>query len=87
MRAVYKLSSAPTLTAEMLSALPVDILDELREATLTLNRETVLAIIERIRPQAPDTASGLQALIGNFQMGRIGELLSAVPRTGNATSR
>jgi CheY-like chemotaxis protein/anti-sigma regulatory factor (Ser/Thr protein kinase) len=77
----------PTLTAEMLSELPVDILDELREATLTLNRETMLAIIERIGPEAPDTASGLRALMGNFQMGRIGDLLRAVPRTGNTTSK
>jgi signal transduction histidine kinase/CheY-like chemotaxis protein len=77
----------PTLTAEMLSALPVDILDELREAALTLNRETLLAIIERIGPEAPDTASGLRTLMGNFQMGRIGDLLRAVPRTGNTTSR
>ncbi len=76
-----------TLTAEMLSELPMDILDELRDASLTLNRETMLAIIERIGPQAPDTASGLRVLMGKFQMGRIADLLRAVPRTGNATNR
>jgi CheY-like chemotaxis protein len=75
------------VTAEMLSDLPVDVIDELREATMTLNRETMLAIIERIKLQAPDTASGLQALMGKFQMGRIGDLLKAVPRTGNTTGR
>jgi CheY-like chemotaxis protein len=77
----------PTLTAEMLSALPVDILDELRDAAVTLNRETMLAIIERIGSQVPDTASGLRGLMDKFQMGRIGDLLRAVPRSGNTTSR
>jgi CheY-like chemotaxis protein len=76
-----------TLTAEMLSELPADILDELREATLTLDLETVLAVIERIVPRAPDTARGLRALTANLQMGRIGDLLSGVQRSGNTTSR
>ena len=71
----------------MLSELPADILDELREATLTLDLETVLAVIERIMPRAPDTARGLRELTENLQMGRIGDLLSGVQRTGDTTSR
>jgi hypothetical protein len=34
-----------------------------------------LQVIERIEPQAPDTAKGLQELMNNFQMGRIRDLL------------
>jgi CheY-like chemotaxis protein len=63
------------LTADMLADLPPDLLQALREATLALNREATLEVIERIEDQAPDTAAGLRALVANFQMGRIRELL------------
>jgi CheY-like chemotaxis protein len=66
------------LTAEMLSELPEELLKELREAILGLNREATFAIIERIEPQAPDTARALQELAVNFQMGRICDLLESV---------
>jgi hypothetical protein len=35
----------------------------------------ILQVIERIEPQAPDTAKGIQELMNNFQMGRIRDLL------------
>jgi predicted ATPase/signal transduction histidine kinase/CheY-like chemotaxis protein len=63
------------LTAEMLADLPPDLLRELHKATLVLNRETILAVIERIEPLAPDTAKGLETLMDNFQVGLIRNLL------------
>ena len=71
--------AAPTqgivLTAEMLADLPPELLEELRQTTLALNREATLEVIERIEDQAPDTARGLRALVEGFRMERIGGLL------------
>jgi signal transduction histidine kinase/FixJ family two-component response regulator len=66
------------LTAAMLADLPKEFLKELREATLSLDRETTSAVIERIEPMAPDTAKGLRKMVENFQMGRIRDLLGEV---------
>jgi hypothetical protein len=66
------------LTAEMLSRLPVEIIEELREAARALNRDEIFATLERIEPQSPSIASGLRSLLDNFQMGRIRALLNAV---------
>ena len=64
------------LTAEMLAALPPELLQELGEAILTLDRVAVLVVVERIAAKAPDTAVGLKALVDKFQMSRIRELLA-----------
>jgi len=40
-----------------------------------LNSEAILEVIERIAEQAPDTAENLRALVQNFQIDRIRELL------------
>ena len=66
------------LTSAMLADLPTELLQELREATLTLNSEAISAVIERIEPLAPDTAKGLQTLMDDFQIGRIHDLLGEV---------
>lgn len=66
------------LTEEMLSELPEELLGELRESTLTLNRQAILSIIERIKPQAPDTARVLQKFVDDFQIGRIRDLLELI---------
>jgi signal transduction histidine kinase/CheY-like chemotaxis protein len=66
------------ITAEMLSELPAEILEELRQAALTLNREAISATLKRIEPQSPNIASGLRSLLGSFQIGRIRDLLGAV---------
>ena len=63
------------LTAEMLAELPPELLQELRDSTLTLDSEAIFAIIERIEPLAPDTAKGLRILMDNFQTGLISDLL------------
>jgi hypothetical protein len=47
-----------------------------------LNREAILEVIERIEEHAPDTAENLRALVQNFEIERIRELLNAVE--GNA---
>ena len=66
---------ARNLTAELLSALPGELLLELLEATLALDREAIFAIIKRVEPLFPDTAKGLQACMDDFQLGLISDLL------------
>jgi len=63
------------LTAEMLAELPPELLQELREATLTLDRQAIIAVIEGIEPVSLDTAKGLRTLADNFQLGLICDLL------------
>ncbi len=63
------------LTAEMLAGLPPDLLQDLRKATLTLEREAIFAVIEHIEQLAPGTAKGLRTLMDNFQIGQIRDLL------------
>ena len=58
------------------------LLQNLGEKTLVLNREAILEVIERIEEHAPDTAENLRALVQNFEIERIRELLNAVE--GNA---
>ena len=36
---------------------------------------TIITIIDRIEPLAPDTAKGLRTLLNDLQMGRLQELL------------
>ena len=59
----------------MLADLPAELLQELREATKSLNSEAITAVIERIEPLDPDTAKGLQTFMNDFQIGRIHDLL------------
>jgi CheY-like chemotaxis protein len=66
------------LTSAMLADLPTELLQELREANLTLNSEAISAVIEHIEPLAPDTAKGLRTLLDDFQIGRIHDLLGEV---------
>ena len=66
------------LSAGMLSDLPADLRDELRNATLLLDKAALVALIQRIEAHAPDTAKGLQALVDGFQLARIRELLEDV---------
>ena len=67
--------SGTELTSTILAELPAELIQELREATLSLNRKAISAIIDRIEPLAPDTALGLRTLLDDFQMGRIEELI------------
>jgi len=67
--------AGPELTGEMLAELPGELLEELRHATLVLDRAAIAALIERIEARAPDTAKGLQRLVDDFQFERIRELL------------
>lgn len=66
------------LGAEMLSDLPADLRDELRHATLLLDKAALATLIQRIEAHAPDTAKGLQTLVDGFQFARIRELLEDV---------
>ena len=55
--------------------LNAELIAELRNATLVLDRAAMAVLIERIEAHAPDTAKGLQRLVDGFQFERIRELL------------
>jgi CheY-like chemotaxis protein len=66
------------LTAEMLAELPPEQLQALWKTSLSLDRQAISAVIDRIEPLVPDTAKGLRTLLDEFQMGRIRELLEDI---------
>ncbi len=66
------------LTSAMLSELSPELLQDLNDACLTLNSESILGVITRIESEAPDVAKGLQNLLDNFQIGRIRELIEKI---------
>jgi hypothetical protein len=66
------------LTAAMLAELPEEILQELGQACLSLDMKDISAVIDRIEPLAPDVAKGLRALLEDFQIARIHELLEEI---------
>jgi len=63
------------LTSDMLAGLPLHLLQELRETSISLDSEAISAVIEHIEPLAPDTAQGLRTLLEDLQMGRLQELV------------
>jgi signal transduction histidine kinase/ABC-type amino acid transport substrate-binding protein/DNA-binding response OmpR family regulator len=63
------------LTAAMLADLPEELLQELRQKTLTLNREAALEVIARIADSASEVATGLKEFVDNFQMAELQKLL------------
>ena len=69
---------ASALTVEMLSKLPPELVSELRQAALVLDRAAMAELIERVAGHAPETAKGLQRLVDDFQLERIRELLGDV---------
>ena len=66
------------LTAAMLADLPGELLQELRQATLALNREDAFEVIGRIADHAPEVAAGLKELVDNYQMVELRDLLEEV---------
>jgi CheY-like chemotaxis protein len=68
------------LTAAMLAELPPELLQDLDKTTLVANREVILKVIERIPEHAPETAELLRALVQNFEIERIRELLAEARR-------
>jgi hypothetical protein len=64
----------------MLATLPKELLQELDLTTLTLDREAIFAVIERIDDEDPETAEALRALMDNFQTARIRALLKETER-------
>jgi signal transduction histidine kinase/CheY-like chemotaxis protein len=63
------------LTKDMLADLPRELLQELRESTLALNREAALEMISHIGDHAPEVATGLKELVDNYQMVQLRDLL------------
>jgi signal transduction histidine kinase/FixJ family two-component response regulator len=66
------------LTSDLLAGLPPELLKELDEACLSLDTAAISTVIGRIEPLAADTANGLRALLDNFEIGRIRDLLMDV---------
>ena len=64
-------ASIPTVTVEMLTKLPPELRQQLREAALTLDTEETDAVIAQIRPLAPDIADALHALVQHYQFDQI----------------
>ena len=63
------------LTAEMLAGLPGELLQELRETTLALNKKAALEVIVRVADRAPEVAAGLREFVDNYQMAELLDLL------------
>lgn len=53
-------------------------MQELREATLALNREAALEVIVRIAERAPQVVAGLRELVDNYRMVELRDLLGEV---------
>ena len=66
------------LTAPMLVVLPDELLQELRQATLALNREAALEVLTRMVDRAPEVAAGLKELVDNYQMVELRDLLGEI---------
>jgi CheY-like chemotaxis protein len=64
------------LTAAMLAELPPELLHDLDKTTLVADREVILEVIDRIAADAPESAELLRALVQNFEIDRIRELLA-----------
>ncbi len=66
------------LTAAMLTELPPELIHDLDKTTLVANREDILKVIDRIREHTPDAAKSLRALVQNFEIEHIRELLAEI---------
>jgi signal transduction histidine kinase/CheY-like chemotaxis protein len=71
--------TVPELTGQMLSDLPHELITELRNATLVLDRAAMPALIERIEDHAPDIGKALQRLVADFQYEKIQRLFGDMP--------
>jgi PAS domain S-box-containing protein len=64
------------LNAAALTALPAELRQDLAETTLVLNQDAILAVVDRIAVEAPQTAEKLRALVMNYEVERIREMLA-----------
>jgi hypothetical protein len=60
----------------MLAELPPKLLQDIDKTTLVANREEILEVIDRIAEHTPETADILRALVQNFEIERIRELIA-----------
>lgn len=65
-------------TVVMLAGLPPELRQDLSEAALVLDMEAIEDVLRRIQAQAPETARHLRALVQEYEMARIRELLDEV---------
>jgi CheY-like chemotaxis protein len=73
------------LTSAKLAELPEELRQELREATLALDRKAVFNVIARMNDRAPEVAAGLKDLLDNYQMGELRDLLGEVKASADKT--
>lgn len=66
-----------SISADDLSILPADWVNELHRIAMTARAKELLTIIERIRPEYPEIAQGLTELVNNFRFDTIMTLTEA----------
>ncbi len=74
--------SQTELTAK-LATIPNDLLQDLAQATLVLDREAALDIISCIAARNPEVAGGLKDFVDNFKMTRLRTLLEKANKRAN----
>ena len=71
------------ISPAMLSGIPGELLAELGEATLLLNRNAMSEVVVRIAEHAPEAAAMLQGMIEQLQLGRVRDLLAELGPGGD----
>ena len=69
-------TGAAELTAAMLAELSPELLQDLDKTTLVANREVILEVVERIAEHDSVAAESLRALVQNFEIERIREIIA-----------
>ncbi|MDD2863209.1 MAG: ATP-binding protein [Methylococcales bacterium] len=75
---VTAISPTSKLTADMMATLPVELREELNEATLALDTDDIEAVIVKIRILEPEIADSLEALAKGYQFDQIIQLIEAM---------
>ena len=70
------LAPAPELTRGCLSALPQEVIEEMRDAVITADLDQLLAKIDDVEALDPGIALGLRRLAEGFQYQKLLDLLS-----------
>jgi PAS domain S-box-containing protein len=73
-KAILPVTSAFKMTAEMLTILPLELRQQLHEASVELDTEEVDSVIAKIHAISPEIANDLSELANNFQFEKIIQL-------------
>ena len=75
------------LRPEQLAALPADLLSQLHDAAIELDRERILALIEQIKTIDAQMARVLETSVKKFALGPLLDLLKQIERLKHGDSR